>query len=162
MPGTSCPASTRRGTSCLPIAPVAPATNTLIINSFIEDHLHPMRRDGTPGCDTSEQLCTEAGFLARDCGSFVPAARGGVTSYVKPYRLLPLPRSALPRRVPSPGAALCVSAGPAPLLTGERVGLGARYPQAGPHSRRPAKGARSPRRDRRTRSLVLRPRARAR
>src|SRR3712207_8664526 len=33
MPWTSCPASTRRGTSCFPIAPVAPATNTLIVST---------------------------------------------------------------------------------------------------------------------------------
>src|SRR5918995_4559135 len=33
MPWTSWPAATRRGTSCFPIAPVAPATNTLIIST---------------------------------------------------------------------------------------------------------------------------------
>src|SRR5215467_4528624 len=33
--------ATKRGTSCVPIAPVAPATNTLIIDSLIEDYLHP-------------------------------------------------------------------------------------------------------------------------
>src|SRR5215217_6538650 len=54
MPWTSWPAATRRGTSCFPIAPVAPATNTLIINSFIEDYLYCTRQDGSPGCDTSE------------------------------------------------------------------------------------------------------------
>src|SRR5680860_1560084 len=37
-PLTLCPAPTRRGTNCLPIAPVAPASNTLIIDSFIEDY----------------------------------------------------------------------------------------------------------------------------
>src|SRR5215207_10167747 len=39
---------------CIPIALVAPATNTLIINSLIQDYLHPIRQDGSPGCDTSE------------------------------------------------------------------------------------------------------------
>ena len=54
MPWTSWPAATRRGTSCCPIAPVAPATNTLIINSLVEDHPAPRRRRGSPGCDTSD------------------------------------------------------------------------------------------------------------
>src|SRR5215211_3402528 len=54
MPRTSSPAATRRGSSCFPIAPVAPATNTLIISSLIEDCLHPTRRGGTPGCDTCD------------------------------------------------------------------------------------------------------------
>src|SRR5579884_1534147 len=40
MPNTSWPAATRRGTSCLPIAPVAPATRTLMVHSLLEDHLH--------------------------------------------------------------------------------------------------------------------------
>src|SRR5215467_11085205 len=44
-------AATRRGTSCFPIAPVAPATNTLIIDSLIEDYLQPARQDGSPGGD---------------------------------------------------------------------------------------------------------------
>jgi hypothetical protein len=29
-----------------------------IINSFIEDYLHPTRQDGSPGCDTSEHSGT--------------------------------------------------------------------------------------------------------
>jgi hypothetical protein len=48
------PASIRRGTSCFPIAPVAPATNTLIIDSFIKDYLHPQDKGGGLGCNTSE------------------------------------------------------------------------------------------------------------
>src|SRR5262249_49221438 len=58
MPWTSWPAATRRGTSCFPIAPVAPATKTLIINSSVEADLQPTRQDGGPGCDTSEQLAS--------------------------------------------------------------------------------------------------------
>jgi hypothetical protein len=42
---------TRRGTSCFPIAPVAPATNTLIINSGIEDSLHSISLEQHVGAD---------------------------------------------------------------------------------------------------------------
>ena len=38
------PPATSRGTNCFPIAPVAPATNTLIISSLIEDYLHHKTR----------------------------------------------------------------------------------------------------------------------
>jgi hypothetical protein len=42
----------RRGTSCLTIAPVAPATNTLITGSLIEDCPALPRRAGNPRCDS--------------------------------------------------------------------------------------------------------------
>jgi hypothetical protein len=35
----------------LPIAPVAPAANTLITDSLTEDYLHPIRQDSRPGRD---------------------------------------------------------------------------------------------------------------
>src|SRR5215470_5283209 len=54
--------ATKRGTSCFPIAPVAPATNTLIIDSLIEDYVQPARQDGSPGCDTSEHRPSRAFF----------------------------------------------------------------------------------------------------
>ena len=37
IPCTSWPAATSRGTSCLPIAPDAPATNTLIVITSVSD-----------------------------------------------------------------------------------------------------------------------------
>ena len=43
------------GTSCFPIAPVAPATNTLIIDSLIEDYLRPAVQDRSHGYDSSER-----------------------------------------------------------------------------------------------------------
>jgi hypothetical protein len=51
IPWTSCPAATNRGTSCRPIAPVAPATNTLMSHLLDVDHIHPRRRDEPHMCD---------------------------------------------------------------------------------------------------------------
>src|SRR5918995_1816682 len=62
MPWTSWPAATRRGTSCLPIAPVAPATNTLIINPFVEDFTF------TPQDKTAAPAVTPPSTPARESG----------------------------------------------------------------------------------------------
>src|ERR671911_210294 len=74
MPWTSWPAATRRGTSCFPIAPVAPATNTLIINPFIEDFTF------TPQDKTAAPAVTPPSTPARESGRGVqPLKRASPT-----------------------------------------------------------------------------------
>src|SRR3954453_10140747 len=59
MPWTSCPAPTSRGTSCFPIAPVAPATNTLI-TKLLDPGLP------TPQDKTAARAVTAPRLSARD------------------------------------------------------------------------------------------------
>lgn len=42
------PCLNQRGTNCFPIAPVAPATSTLVVAPSPESYLHPRRQDGSP------------------------------------------------------------------------------------------------------------------
>ena len=67
------PAATRRGTSCFPIAPVAPATNTLIISSLIEDYPHPQDKTAAPAVTPPKPAGTESERAAFRDASLSPA-----------------------------------------------------------------------------------------
>src|SRR3954447_3657231 len=62
MPATSCPRETSSGTSRLPTAPVAPATKTFMVSSFVSSSLG---RDSLLLCDSTGQARHRQGEPAR-------------------------------------------------------------------------------------------------